>query len=116
MENYFFIVPPGEVSLLPDFSAVPAVGAPELLASPGFGAIPVALGLEPFVIAPPLPPVVLPFIDPLVVVPLAAGPPAAELPPADPLGELPVCATAKVVESAMTDASTATNFILFPLQ
>jgi hypothetical protein len=33
---------------------------------------------------PAVPPVVLPFIEPPVVVPLAAGPPDIELPPAEP--------------------------------
>jgi hypothetical protein len=85
-------VPPGDVALLPDFSADPAVGAPELLASPGLGVMPVEVPLPvvSFFIIAPLPPVVLPFIDPLDVVPLAAGPPAAELPPAELPAELPV--------------------------
>jgi hypothetical protein len=51
--------------------------------------------------APPAPelPVVVPFVEEPVVVPLA--PPAVELPPAEP----PLCASAKVLESAKAVAS-----------
>jgi hypothetical protein len=64
----------------------------------------VLLGL---VTAPPAPelPVVVPFVDEPVVVPLAAEPPAVELPPAEPPEEPPLCASAKVLESAKAVAS-----------
>ena len=44
------------------------------------------------VVDPAVLPVVVPFVDEPVVVPLAAGAPAAELPLAEPV---PLCATAK---------------------
>ena len=52
---------------------------------------------------PPAPelPVVVPLMEEPVVVPLAAEPPAVELPPAEP----PLCASAKVLESAKAVAS-----------
>jgi hypothetical protein len=54
--------------------------------------------------------VVLPFTEEPVVMPLAAGPPAAELPPAELPTEPPpappaLCASANVLESAKTVAS-----------
>src|ERR1700730_15202288 len=54
--------------------------------------------------------VVLPFTEEPVVVPRAAGPPAAELPPAEPPAEPPpapppLCASANALESAKTVAS-----------
>ena len=55
------------------------------------------LPLAPFVEVPVVPP----FVDP-VVVPLAAGAPAAELPLAEPL---PLCASANVLESASAAAT-----------
>jgi hypothetical protein len=54
-------------------------------------------GLEPGAL-----PVVVPLVDEPVVVPLAAGLPAAELPPAEPV---PLCASANVLESANAAAS-----------
>jgi hypothetical protein len=50
-------------------------------------------------------PVVVPFIDEPVVLPVAAEPPAAELPPAEPAAEPPLCASAKVLESASAVAN-----------
>ena len=47
-------------------------------------------------------PVVLPFMEAPVVVLLAAGPPACELPPAVPLG---ICATANEVVKAKAAAN-----------
>ena len=47
-------------------------------------------------------PVVVPFIDDPVVVPLVAVPPVAKLPPAEPL---PFWAKARVLESASAAAS-----------
>jgi hypothetical protein len=62
--------------------------------------------LAPAAALPALPlvedPVVVPFVDDPVVVPLAAGAPAAELPPAEPL---PLCARANVLESASAAAN-----------
>lgn len=113
---YFFIVPPGDVPL-PILPVEPAVGAPELLASPADGAIPVPEGLPPgvFVMPPPGPPVVLPLIDPPVVVPLAAGPPADELPPAVPPAPEPVWAMADDATMAKADAiAIVLMLILFP--
>jgi hypothetical protein len=52
-------------------------------------------------LVPEVPPVVVPFMEPPDVVPLAAGPPAAELPPAEP-PEL--CASAKVLVSVRAAA------------
>jgi hypothetical protein len=49
------------------------------------------------VVDPAVLPVVDPFVDEPVVVPLAAGPPAAELPPAEPV---PLCASANEPVSA----------------
>jgi hypothetical protein len=80
--GYFFIVPPGDVAF-PVFSAEPAVGAPWLLESTADGVDAPVVIPDPvlfFITAPP--PVVLPFMESPVVVLLAAGPPAAELPPA----------------------------------
>jgi hypothetical protein len=47
-------------------------------------------------------PVVDPFVDEPVVVPLAADPPAAELPPAEPV---PLCASANEPVSANVAAN-----------
>ena len=60
-------------------------------------------------------PVVVPFIDDPVVVPLAAVPPVAELAPAEPL---PLCAKARVLESASATASPMllSFMMIFPLQ
>jgi hypothetical protein len=93
---YFFIVPPGEVAS-PLFSAEPAVPAPWVLASFEDGIeVPVDAPVVPFFIALPPAEVVLPFMESPVVVLLAAGPPAAELPPAVfPL----FCAKASALES-----------------
>src|SRR5262245_38004559 len=78
------MVPPGEVAS-PFFSADPAVPAPCVLASlPDGGDEPIgAWPVVPFFIAlPRWLSVVAPFIESPVVVLLAAGPPAVELPPA----------------------------------
>ena len=99
--DYFFIVPPGVVPV-PVFSAEPAVGAPELLESPGDGLRPVLVVVDGFVMRPPGPLVVLPFIELPVVVPDAAGPPAADPPPAVPPEPVPVWA--KADEATMTNA------------
>jgi hypothetical protein len=60
-------------------------------------------------------PVVVPFIDDPVVVPLAAVPPVAEFAPAEPL---PLCAKARVLESASATASPMllSFMMIFPLQ
>jgi hypothetical protein len=103
------MLPPGVVAL-PVFSAEPAVDAPWLLASPADGAVlPVVVPVDPFFMAAP-PPVVLPFIDSPVVVLLAAGPPAAELPPAV---LPPLCAKAAVPESAKAVASAMVVSFIF---
>jgi hypothetical protein len=61
--------------------------------------------------APELP-VVIPFIEEPVVVPLAAEPPAVEPPPAEP----PLCASANVLESAKAVASAiVVSFIVVSL-
>jgi hypothetical protein len=82
-----------------------------LLVSPVFGATPLAVGLPPALLTmpPDVPPVVLPFIEPPVVVLLAAGPPAAELPPA----ELPVCANAAVPDRTSIEANTSAVVFMF---
>ena len=77
-----FFTAPGSVDL-PSLLTPAALGAPELLASPAEGAVPGMVVLWP-IFEPVVPPVVLPFIEPPVVVPLAAGPPDIELPPAEP--------------------------------
>jgi hypothetical protein len=66
--------------------------------------------------APALP-VVLPFIVELVELPVAANPPAAELPPDAPLDEAPpACASAKVLEIAKAVASAiVVRFMVVPL-
>lgn len=77
------MVPPGD-AVSPFLSIAPAVFAPDVLASRGEGgAAPVVVPVAPFFMAVP-PPVVLPFMLSPVVVLLAPGPPAAELPPAVP--------------------------------
>jgi hypothetical protein len=63
---------------------------------------------------PPAPelPVVIPFIEEPVVVPLAAGLPAVELPPVEP----PLCASANVLVSAKAVASAiVVSFIVVSL-
>jgi hypothetical protein len=68
----------------------------------------VPLFIEPF----PIPPVVVPFMEPLPVEPLAAEPPAAEPPPAPPPAP-PACARANVLESANTVAKAIVlNFMI----
>ena len=58
-------------------------------------------------------PVVVPFVDEPVVVPLAAGPPAAELPPAEPV---PLCASANEPVSANVAANAiVVSFIVVSL-
>jgi hypothetical protein len=87
---------------LPPYSDEPVplreVGPPAVpLGLPPFGSRPPPIPVVPDMLWPPeVRPVVLPFMEPPVVVPLAAGPPAAELPPAEP-PEL--CASAKVLVS-----------------
>ena len=54
------------------------------------------------VVDPAVLPVVVPFVDEPVVVPLAASPPAAELPPAEPV---PFCASANEPVSANVAAN-----------
>ena len=56
----------------------------------------------PLVVEPAVLPVVVPFIDDPVLVPLAAGLPAVELPPAEPAL---LCANANVLERANAVAS-----------
>ena len=58
-------------------------------------------------------PVVVPFVDELVVVPVAAGAPAAELPLAEPI---PLCASANEAVSANVAAhAIVANFIVVSL-
>jgi hypothetical protein len=65
------------------------------------------------VVDPAVLPVVVPFVDEPVVVPLAAGAPAAELPLAEPV---PLCATANEPESANVAANAiVANFIVVSL-
>jgi hypothetical protein len=86
------MVPPGEVAS-PFLSTEPAVFAPCVLASFADGIELLAAPREAsFLIAAPPPAVVPPFMESPVVVLLAAGPPACELPPAEP----PACASANV--------------------
>jgi hypothetical protein len=60
----------------------------------------------PLVVEPAVLPVVVPFIDDPVLVPLAAGLPAVELPPAEPVPAEPLlCASANVLERANAVAS-----------
>jgi hypothetical protein len=54
------------------------------------------------VVDPAVLPAVVPFVDEPVVVPLAAGPPAAELPPAE---LVPLCASANQPVSANVAAN-----------
>ena len=70
-----------------------------------------------FVTAPPVPELpVVRFIEEPVVVPLAAEPPAVELPPAEPPEDPPLCATANVLESAKAVANASVvSFIVVSL-
>ena len=81
-----------------------AVGAPELDASPAADGLLLPVVPISFCIAAspdglPVGPVVVPFMEPLEVLPLAAGPPEEELPPAE------FCASANVLVSANAVAS-----------
>jgi hypothetical protein len=99
--------PVGEVTVpVPLTDPVPVV-PPALLGGPAFGSF---AGDKPWL--GPLLPVVLLFMEPPVVVELAAGPPAAELPPADePAPDPPLCANA-VPEIASSVANvSAVSFI-----
>jgi hypothetical protein len=65
------------------------------------------------VVDPAVLPVVDPFVDEPVVVPLAADPPAAELPPAEPV---PLCASANEPVSANVAANAiVASFIVVSL-
>jgi hypothetical protein len=65
------------------------------------------------VVDPAVLPVVVPLVDGPVMVPLAADPPAAELPPVEPL---PLCASARLLESANAAASAiVVSFIVVSL-
>jgi hypothetical protein len=104
---YFFIVPPGEAAS-PFFSAEPAVFAPWVLASFDEGLEFWAAGpVVSFFMADP-PPVVLPFMDSPVVVLLAAGPPACELPPA-----LPAPLWARAIDDESANAVASINVLVF---
>jgi hypothetical protein len=86
---------------LPPYSDDPVplrdVGPPAVpLGLPPFGSRPIPV-VPDMLWVPEVVPVVVPFMEPPVVLPLAAGPPAAELPPAEP-PEL--CASARVLVSA----------------
>jgi hypothetical protein len=72
----------------------------------GLRSLPLGLrGLVLFIPAEPdVPPVVLPFIDEPLVLPLAEEPPAA-LPPPAPDPEPPACASANVLDNANAAAS-----------
>lgn len=96
---------------------VPAPGPVGVKVDPlgeAFGPSVLPDGLMVLLPAPPAPglPVVLPFVEEPVVVPLAAEPPAAEPPPAEPPEDPPLCASANVLESAKAVASAIVrNFI-----
>jgi hypothetical protein len=64
-----------------------------------FGLVTGAVVVEPAVL-----PVVVPLVDEPVMVPLAADPPAAELPPVEPL---PLCASARLLERRLLESANA---------
>jgi hypothetical protein len=95
---------PGSVPV-PVLLGPAAVGAPEFDGSPAvddllFPVVPCIPVVEPSPELVPVAPVVVPFMEPPVVVPLAAGPPEEELPPAE------FCASANVLDRANAVAST----------
>jgi hypothetical protein len=64
-----------------------------------FGLVTGAVVVEPAVL-----PVVVPLVDEPVMVPLAADPPAVELPPVEPL---PLCASARLLERRLLESANA---------
>ncbi len=94
---------PGSVAV-PVLLAPAAVPAPDVLASPAAAGllapvVPIFVCVDASPCGLPVGLVVFPFMDPLEVLPLAAGPPDEELPPAE------FCAIANELESASAVAN-----------